>query len=50
VERVGAARIPLDLVESVTRLMPRERVSQSIAEVQGLVRRVRVRRYRAWKP
>jgi len=42
----GATRIPLELVEEVVLLMPREQVMKSIAEVQILARRIRLRRYR----
>ena len=41
----GASRIPLDLVEDITRLMSREEVMEAIGEVRSLGRRVRVRRY-----
>ncbi len=42
----GATRIPLELVEEVTVLMPKSQVLKSIREVQVLGRRVRLRRSR----
>ena len=42
----GATRIPLDLVEEVIRLMPRDQIVRSIREIQVLGRRVRLRRSR----
>ena len=41
----GATRIPLELVEEVVLLMPRDQVMEAIAEVQVLARRIRLRRY-----
>jgi len=42
----GAARIPLELVDEIRLVMPREKVVQFIAEVQTLTgRRVRLRKY-----
>ena len=41
----GASRIPLELVENITRLMGRDEVMGAIGEVKTLGRRVRVRRY-----
>lgn len=46
----GAARIPLDLVESITLVMPREDVEKMMSEVKALVRRVRLRKYVRWTP
>lgn len=42
----GATRIPLELVEEIVLLMPRDEVLKAIAEVQALMRRVRLRKYR----
>ena len=42
----GATRIPLELVEEIFLLMPRDQVMKSIVEVQILARRIRLRRYR----
>jgi len=42
----GVTRIPLELVEEVVILMPREQVIRNIAEIQALARRIRTRRYR----
>ena len=42
----GASRIPLELVDEIRLVMPREQVMQYIAEVATLTgRRVRLRRY-----
>jgi len=41
----GAARIPIELVESITLLMDREVLAKALTEVQGLVRKVRLRKY-----
>ena len=41
----GASRIPMELVENITRLMRRDEVMNAIGEVKTLGRRVRVRRY-----
>jgi len=46
----GAARIPLDLVESIILIMPREDVEKMMIEVKALVRRVRIRKYVRWTP
>lgn len=46
----GAARIPLDLVESIILIMPREDVEKMMSEVKALVRRVRIRKYVRWTP
>ena len=42
----GASRIPVELVEEVVLVMPREEVLRAIREVQALGRRVRLRRFR----
>jgi len=43
----GASRIPLDLIEEIVLVMPREEVARLIAEVQVLgPRRIRLRTYR----
>jgi len=42
----GVTRIPLELIEEVVVLMPREQVIRCIAEIQILARRIRTRRYR----
>lgn len=42
----GATRIPLELVEEVVLLMPRQQVVQTVGEVQALGRKIRLRRYK----
>ena len=41
----GATRIPLELVEEVVLILPREEVMEAVREVQILGRRVCLRRY-----
>jgi hypothetical protein len=41
----GAARIPLELVESITLVLEREQIIPSIREIQLLSRKVRIRKY-----
>lgn len=41
----GATRIPLELVEEVTVILPRSRMIHVIKEIQALGRRVRLRKY-----
>jgi len=41
----GATRIPLELIEEIILLMPREETSKVISEVLGISRRVRLRRF-----
>ena len=41
----GAVRIPVELVDEVVLVMPREEVLRSIQEVQVLGRRVRLRKF-----
>lgn len=41
----GATRIPLELVEDITLLMPREHVIRFIREIHSLGRRVKLRKY-----
>ena len=41
----GATRIPLELVDEVLLILPREMVVKAIREVQVLGRRVRIRKY-----
>ena len=41
----GATRIPLDLVEEVIMVLPREEVTKAVREVQVLGRRVSLRKY-----
>ena len=41
----GATRIPLELVEEITLLMPREQVMRFIREIHSLGRRVKLRKY-----
>jgi len=42
----GAARIPIDLVDSIILIMRRDELVQAITEIQALVRRVKLRRYK----
>jgi len=42
----GAARIPLDLVESITLMMSRDQLVLALREIQALVRRVKLRKYK----
>ncbi len=41
----GATRIPLELIEEIILLMPREETSKVIREVLSITRRVRLRRF-----
>jgi len=41
----GATRIPLNLVEEVRVILPREEVVKAITEIRALGRRIRLRRY-----
>ncbi len=41
----GAARIPLELVESITLVLERDKMVTSIREIQALARKVRIRKY-----
>lgn len=42
----GAARIPLELINSITLIMKKEQLVKAIAEIQALTRRVRLRKYK----
>ena len=42
----GATRIPVELVESITLILPWEQIVTSLREVQALTRRVHIRKYR----
>ena len=42
----GATRIPLELVEEILLLMPRDDVVRAIGEVEALGRRIRLRKHR----
>jgi hypothetical protein len=41
----GAARIPLELVESIILVLEREQMVSSIREIQALARKVSIRKY-----
>ncbi len=41
----GATQIPLELVEEITFLMPREQVMRLIREIHSVDRRVKLRKY-----
>lgn len=45
----GAARIPLELVVSITLLIPREDMENVMREIKALVRKVRIRKYERWR-
>lgn len=42
----GATRIPLELVEEIRLLLPRDQVAHIIGEVEALGRRIRLRKHR----
>ena len=42
----GAARIPLELIDEIIRVMPRKEAVRAIREIQALGRRVRLRKWR----
>jgi len=42
----GAARIPLELIDEVIRVMPRKDAVRAIREIQSLGRRIRLRKWR----
>ena len=42
----GATRIPLDLIEEIVLVLPREEVMKAVREVQILGRKVNLRKYR----
>lgn len=42
----GATRIPVELVEEIQLLLPREQVARAIGEVEALGRRIRLRKHR----
>lgn len=44
----GAARIPLDLVESIILIVGRSDLVKAINEIQALVRKVKLRKYKRW--
>jgi len=41
----GAARIPLELIDSITIIISRDQLIKALNEIQALVRKVRLRRY-----
>lgn len=45
----GAARIPLELVESITRILSRERMISALREIKALARKVRIRKYKRFE-